>query len=133
MTFSAFSFIFDNISSEDYGLYIGGVDSQEIKSSMASTNTEIVYDSVNNRSENFVYGVKQSERCLEFNIELFSYDKLSRSDISYIDSWLFSNRQPKKLVFCQEDMANYTFYAIFSKNEIKAIFNEPYLLSCKIV
>ena len=133
MTFSAMSFIYDNISSEDYGLYIGSIDNKTITSSMASTNTELIFDSIANRSENFVYGVKQTEPCLTFDIELFSYEKLSRSDISYIDAWLFSNRKPKKLVLCQEDMANYTFYAIFSKNEIKAYANKPYMLTCTIV
>lgn len=133
MTFSAFSFIYDGVSSEDFGLYIGTLDNNDTTSSMASTNIELVFDSIANRSENFVYGVKQSEPCLEFKMDIFSHEPLSRSDISYIDAWLFSNTQPKKLVFCQEDMANYVFYALFSKNEIQAVGGKPCLFSCNVI
>lgn len=130
---NSMSFIYDNKTSEDFGLFLGGFDIQTILNSMASTNTELVYDRVNGRDENLVFGTRSTEPVLTFDLDLFSYDPLSRNDISYIDTWLFSNRQPKKLVLCQEDMTSYHFMAIFSKNEIINHSNSPMGFKCTVV
>lgn len=133
MAVSALSFLYNQISSEDYSLYIGEINGQNLKNDMASTNTEFIMDTVNNRSENFIYGVKQTETNLKFNLKLFGYDKFTKNDITYIDNWLFSNRMPQKLMFCQEDMANYTYHAIFSKNQILYNGNEAFGFDCDII
>lgn len=131
---SSMSFIYNNIPSEDYGLFIGGFNAPAIVENMASTNTELIYDRLaNGRDENLIFGTKISEPLLSFEIELFSYDPLSRNDISYIDNWLFSNRTPKKLVFCQDDMTSYYFMAIFSKNEIIHHSSQPMGFKCTII
>lgn len=131
---SSMSFIYDNVPSEDYGLCIGGFDAPTIIESMASTNTELVYDrpASSDRGDNLIFGTKISESLLTFELELFSYEALSRDDIAYIDNWLFSNRTPKKLVFCQEDMTSYYFMAIFSKNEIISHSNSPMGFKCTV-
>ena len=128
------SFIYDNQSSEDYGLYIGSLNAKSTSNSPASTNSEIVYDTVNNRNEVFIYGVETTEKLLEFDIELFfeDYENIDKSDILYIDQWLFSNKFPKKLVFCQEDMSTYYYNAIFKKNEILYHNNRIYGFKCQI-
>lgn len=133
MAVSAMSFMFDNKSSEDYGIYIGGFDNNPIKEDMASTNIEFVQDKLPTRSENFIYGIVQSEENLKFNINLFSYDYLSKNDITYIDSWLFASNNPKKLMFMQEDMATYTYNAIFSKNNIVYHGNQIIGFNCDVI
>lgn len=130
---NSMSFIYDNISSEDYGLYLGGFDISTIQESMASTNTELIYDRVNGRDENLIFGTKITEPVLQFELKLFSYDPLSRNDISYVDTWLFSNNTPKKLVLCQEDMTTYHFMAIFSKNNVISHANSPMGFTCTVI
>lgn len=124
--------MFDNISSEDYDLYIGSMDNNTTQTSSASTNTEIIYESVQGRDENFVFGVKNNQPVLTFTMKLFSYNKLSRNDISYIDNWLFSQTTPKQLVICQDDMTNYYYMATFSKNDIISFGNVPMGFECTV-
>lgn len=133
MAVSALSFIYNNIPSEDFGLYIGEFDSSVIKTDMASTNIEFIQDHISERSENFIYKVIQSEKNISFDLNLFSYDYLSKSDISYVDNWLFANKKPKPLVFCQGDMSTYTFHAIFSNNQIVYHGNRAIGFKCKVV
>lgn len=134
MKLKALSFIYNNTTSEDYGLYIGSLNAKTTSSSMASSNSEIVYDFVNNRLENFIYGVKLTERLLEFEIELFfeNYENLDKNDIKYIDSWLFSQKYPQRLVFCTEDLSTYYYKAIFKKNDILYHNNKIYGFKCSI-
>lgn len=133
MATKSLSFIYDNISSEDFGLFIGEINGNSLKEDMASTNTELIFDSINGRSENFVYGVVQSEKCLSFEIKLFSYTPISKGDISYVDNWLFANVMPKRLIFCQEDMATYSYDCIFTNNKTLYSGNECYGFSCTAV
>ena len=130
----ALSFIYDGQSSEDYGVYIGEITSSNKKSSMASTNSKIIYDTVPNRTENFIYGVEKTSDTLEFEVNLFfeKYEDIDRDDIKYVDQWLFSNSYPAKLMFCEEDMSIYYFNAIFQKNDVLYINNTPYGFKCKI-
>lgn len=130
----ALSFIYDEKSSEDYGLYIGELNAKTTADSMASTNSEIVYDSVNDRIENFIFGVNVTERLLEFEMNLFfeDYENIDKSDIKYIDQWLFSQKFPKKLILCQEDMSTYYYKAIFKKNDILYHNNKIYGFKCSI-
>lgn len=133
MSITALSFSYNGVDSEDYGLYIGEINPSSVKNTMASTNTEFIQDFLPTRSENFIYGVRQSERNLTFKIKLFSYDFLSKNDVSYIDNWLFSNKQPKRLMFMQEDMATYSYMAIFEKNEIISVGNKIIGFECDII
>lgn len=133
MAVSAMSFIFDNKSSEDFGVYIGGFDNNAIKNDMASTNIQFIQDFLPSRGENFIYGIVQNETNLQFKLNMFGYDYFSKNDISYIDNWLFANKKPKKLMFCQEDMATYTYMAVFSKNEIIYHCNRPIGFECDVV
>lgn len=130
----AISFIYDGTTSEDYGLYIGALNANSTNNSSASTNSEIEYDFVNNRLENFIYGTKLSERLLEFEVELFfeDYENIDKSDVKYIDQWLFSQKFPKRLVFCQQDLSTYYYNAIFKKNEILYHNNRIYGFKCQI-
>lgn len=118
MAFQGMTFIYDGISSDTYELYLGGTDVKAITSATASTNTELVFDSVNGRSKNFVYGVKQSSTTGEFPLYIFSPNELTRYDVHTIDAWLFSNAMPKKLIIVQDDMTEFHYNAIFSKNEV---------------
>lgn len=118
MAFQGQIFIYDGISSDTYGLYIGGIEKKAITSSDAATNTELVYDNVNGRNENFVYGVKKKNTTLEFKLDLFSPNELTRYDVHIIDAWLFSNAMPKELIILQDDMMEFHYNAIFSKGEV---------------
>lgn len=133
MAVTALSFIYNGISSEDFNLYVGGFDSSSIKQDMASTNIEFIQDRLPTRIENFIYGIQQSEANLKFKLNLFSYEYLSRNDVTYIDNWLFANKKPKKLMFCQEDMATYTYLAVFSKNNIIYHGNQIIGFECDVV
>ena len=130
----ALSFIYDEKASEDYGLYIGELNANSTSSSMVSTNTELIYDSVNNRMENFIFGVQITDKLLEFEMNLFfeDYKNIDKNDIKYIDQWLFSQKFPKKLILCQEDMATYYYKAIFKKSEILYHNNKIYGFRCSI-
>lgn len=133
MAFPATSFIYGGISSEDYGLYLGSTSNPGFEKTQASTNPIFIIDSIKSRTHNFIYGIEQSEPNLKFTLDMFTYDYLSRSDIAYIDNAFFSSTMPKKLVFCQEDMANYYYNAIFSKNQIISSGNQVMGFSCDII
>lgn len=126
--------MYDGQSSEDFGLYIGKLSPSSKSSGSASTNSEIIYDSVKNRINNFIYGVEITERLLEFEIELFfeDYKNIDKHDIKYVDQWLFSQKYPQRLVFCAEDMATYYYKAIFKKNDILYYNNKIYGFKCQI-
>ena len=118
MAFQGMTFIYGGISSDIYDLYIGGTDQKAITSANASTNTELVFESVNGRSKNFIYGVKQTDTTLEFKMNIFCLNELTRYDVHIIDAWLFSNATPKPLIIIQDDMTEFHYNAIFSKNKV---------------
>jgi phage-related protein len=134
MAFKAHSFIYDDICSEDYDLYIGSIGGGNgVENSSASTNTEFEMDSIPNRTENFIYRSKTSEPNLKFKAKLYISNKFDKDDMEYIDNWLFANKLPKKLVICQEDMSNYYYMATFSKNEIISVGNLNAGLECEVI
>ena len=134
MACKALSFVYNGQASEDYGLYIGELGGKMEDSSMASTNTELIYDTIPNRIENFIYQVKITEDLLEFNMKLFFENPtdIGKDDLKYIDQWLFSNKYPKKLIICQEDMLNCYYNAIFKDNNILYYGNKPYGYDCTV-
>lgn len=134
MAISTTSFIFRDICSEDFNLYLGEIGgSNGVKNYQASTNTEYIMDTIPNRNETFIYRTQITEPNLKIPVKLFSLGEIDRDDLDYIDAWLFANRTPQKLVFCQGDMANYNFMAIFSKNESVSVGNLSRGLECEIV
>ena len=63
------------------------------------------------------------------NLFFEDYKNIDKNDIKYIDQWLFSQKFPKKLILCQEDMATYYYKAIFKKSEILYHNNKIYGLN----
>lgn len=113
----AVSFIYKNITSEDFDLYIGGINQNGITDMKSNISTEILYDYVTNRNENTIFGVKQKDRLFSFDLSLYSEQEITSQDALYIEDYLFNNPKLDKLVICQEDMMGYYFIGTFTKGE----------------
>lgn len=133
MAQSAMTFIYDNIPSENYGLYIGNLGGSGDDSGESSTSLEVVFDNISSRSENLIYGIRKKEPMLKFNMKLFSYNTLTKEDVAYIDQWLLNNSSFKKLMFCQDDMAKFAYNAIVESTNILYNGNLIYGIECNVL
>ena len=112
MAFYGKSFLYDNIPSETYGLYIldfettGGLTESE-----AGGETEPIEEWIYRRSKSYHYGNIMNTP-LEFDLTVASFDPIPGYDRGKILQWLLGRGSFKKLQICEDDISNVYFNAL---------------------
>lgn len=132
LSFYGYPFIFDNIPSETYGLYISNLGNKGGSSySSGGSDVDIIKQKLTRKSNYFIQGVEQSTP-LEFDLTILSQNELTRDMINIIQKWLFGQMKYKKLQVIQNDLLNIHFNCFLKSPEIITIGNVPYGISCKV-
>lgn len=106
MAFYGSSFIFDGISSDQFGLYLVTFNGTGQAAGNIGGSLEIHEDRINRRSTGLHYGVTANEP-LSFPV-VFTVTEdntyLDRFDVAAVAGWLTGHSQYKPLIICQPDM-----------------------------
>lgn len=104
--------IFDGIPSEEFGLMlVGKLGANEQEGGLLGSSVSIIEDTLSRRPSPIYYSSVQNSP-MEFKLVLSVIDErfiLSRYDLASISSWLYGHYEYKKLIICQDDLADY-FY-----------------------
>lgn len=131
MSFYGYRFIFDDIPSETYGLYISKIGGYSTDSASGGSDVEIVKQKIRRKPNYFIHGIEQSAT-LEFELSILSKDAIPRDVVSVIQKWLFGQMKYKKLRIVQEDMQNYYFNCFLKNPKVIAVGNIVYGFECSI-
>lgn len=126
------SFLYDNIPSETYGLYISNIDADAINSSMGSSSMEIKETKIYRKPSPYFYGATPSPK-LEFEFSAFSKEEIDASQFELIQKWLFSSRSYKKFAIDQVDIQDIYFNCILNEPKIQRVGNLIQGFSCNVV
>jgi len=114
--FQGRSFLYNEIPSELYGLYIMDIDAQAISSSMGSSSMEIYEQKIYRKASPYFYGATASPK-LKFNFSAYSETEIDALRYESIQRWLFSSRNYKKFAIDQFDVQDIYFNAILNEPE----------------
>ena len=127
MSFYSKSFTYADQPSELFNLEIANIEGGT-SSNPGSGSIDIIEQFIQKRPIPYFYGIAYSKK-LEFPVSFFSPDEISAVDISYIQSWLFSQSSYKQLAITQPDMAGIYLNAIFTDSRIMKAGNNIFGIS----
>lgn len=130
MSFYGYSFVFDDVSSEMFGLKIGYLDSGK-KDSDAGANIDIVESNIRRKSKPYFFGTQLSTP-LEIPMVVFSEKILDTWDRSAINKLLFGKQDYSDLQIIQGDMEGYHYRCLLKDPQDTYIGNMPYAKSFKM-
>lgn len=113
MAFYGYTFIFKDIPSEVYNLYISSPDGGMVETS-GSGDVELLTQKVFRNPKPYLLGVQQAP-VLTFDVQFLSPDELLSEDVRLIQSWLFGQQTYNKLQIVQPDMQD-IYYNCFITN-----------------
>lgn len=132
MAFRALTFVFDNIPSETYELYLGQIGGGGVMSQTGSCSVELYTQTIYRKPKPYFFGTQMSS-VLTFELQFLSMTKLSAIDEQNIQRWLFGHQSYKKLQICQCDMQDVYFNCFLTDPEITTVGNYPYQFKCKVI
>lgn len=112
MGFYAKTFVYDNVSSSNYGLRISSLGED---SDHSGANVELISQSVYRKPSSYLLGVKQTP-VLTIPVTITVENELSSTESSVISKWLFGRENYKKLQIIQPDM-QYVYYNAIITNQ----------------
>lgn len=121
MAFWGYTFIFKNIPSETYNLYISSPDGGMIQTA-GSGDVELLTQKVFRNPKPYLLGVQQSP-VLSFDVQFTSPDELMVEDIRQIQAWLFGQSEYQKLQVQQFDMSDVYFNCFITSPQIIKVGN----------
>lgn len=130
MAYTALSFIYDGIPSENFDLYICST-STGIQTEDGGGNVKIITDKTPKMDYNYCFGVEQDEQ-LEFTLTFASTTPKTREEISFINNWLIGKPTYRKLQIMQEDMMDIYYNCIMTDFKISYFGNSPFAFECKV-
>lgn len=125
------SFIYKNIPSEIYGLYIMDIDTNAISSSMGSSSMEIKEKKIFRKAQPYFLGASPVPK-LEFDFSAYSESEIDAERYEAIQKWLFSSRTYEKFAIDEPDIQNIYFNCILNNPEIKRVGGLLYGFSCTV-
>ena len=126
------SFLYDNVPSELYGLYIADIDAQAINSSMGSSAMEIYEQKIYRKAAPYFYGASPSPK-LEFEFSAFSEKEMDAGQFELVQKWLFSSRTYKRFAIDQPDIQDIYFNAILNEPKIERVGGLIQGFRCNVV
>jgi phage-related protein len=115
MAFYGLEFIYNNIPSSNFGLFISKIDGQGVNESSLGSSIKLITKKLFRDPVEFFYGVEQAP-VLEFELEFFSVNPLSAMDRNIISSWLFGQQTRGTLQILQEDFEGIHFNCIMDSS-----------------
>jgi hypothetical protein len=122
MGFNAKNFIYNNIPSQTYGLFLGEIDGSGYTKSSASNQISIIQQKIFRNPVPYLYGVEQSE-VLEFDVSIMSEAEIPSTKYSEISSWLFGKQNYGILRIMQNDMKGVYYKCFFTEPETIRVGN----------
>jgi hypothetical protein len=122
MAFLGLEFIFNNIPSSNFGLFISKIDGQGVNESSLGSSIKLITKKLLRDPVEFFYGVEQAP-VLEFELEFFSVNPLSAMDRNIISSWLFGQQTRGTLQILQEDFEGIHFNCIMDSSSATYVGN----------
>lgn len=121
MGFYSTNFVFRNVPSETYNLYLSTPDGGETMSP-GSSDTQIIEQKVYRKSTPYFYGAELSP-ILEFPITITTPTELTEWDTALIQKWLFGHKEYSKLQIVQEDTSDAYFNCMLVRPQIMKVGN----------
>ena len=131
IVFTATSFIFDGVPSEEYGVMLYFLDDVGTVEDELWTN-DIVEDRLNTRYDPIFYGININKQ-MTFNLTVGSTEYMSRYDVERVADWLTSHNTYKWLDICQDDMRDFRYKAMFTEVKTVHINGLPVAFNCTVV
>jgi phage-related protein len=132
MGFYAYSFLFNDIPSEYYGLKIFNFDNGGKENQNSGGDIEIITQEVYRRPIPYFYGVNQKP-VLTFPLIFGSYSALDGITRNVIHKWLFGQINYKKLVIVQDDMIDKYYNCFLINPQTVYIGNLGYAFEATVV
>lgn len=129
--FTAYDFIFDNISSVNFGLKLINLDNTGLFSGVGSANTEIYTQKVL-RADKVYYLGRSINAPLEFHLTFGSQQPISGLDRNIISNWLFGRSGYKKLQIVQDDLDGMWFNCFLTSPTTTYVGNLQYAFDCTV-
>ena len=133
MAFFGRTFIFNDVPSETYGLYLGQSGSSGEDTNAAGTDVSLLTQKIYRRPVPLFYGAEQTP-VLQFPISMYTInDELTAADFSDVSTWLFGQMGYKKLRIVQNDMQDIYFNCFLTAPQIVRIGNIIRMITATVV
>jgi len=119
------SFLFNNISAEEYDLRILNFDSGGNASSPAGSDIAIYQKYAYRKSKPYLFGTSQNIP-LEFDLTIGSGTPISGELRNLIEDWLLGKKEYLPLQIVQDDLETIIFNVLFTKSSVKYVGNLDY-------
>jgi len=127
---SGYSFIFDGIASDAFGLSIAYLNDFDWKQASGGSNS-LTTDQLTRSAAAILLNVEQSP-VLKFNIDIVSENKLDMQELITIKNWLFGSKEYKKLQIVSDGFAG-TYFNCFLMPENDFMFATGFHgISCSV-
>lgn len=132
MAFWARTFVFDDIPSETFGLFVISEGAAGVIENTGSNSVELFTQEVYRRPTPYFFGTQQTP-VLEFELSFASLDPVDAGTQRQIQKWLFGHSQYKKLQIMQCDMDDMYFNCILTEPKITTVGNFAYMFKCTVI
>lgn len=116
------SFIFDNVPSEIYGLYISSLDNSGAESSDGSSSMDIIEKKIFRRPSPFFLGATPSP-VLTFKLSAFFDGEMDAVHFEAVQKWLFSRREYTRFAVDQPDVQDVYWNCLLIDPTIERVGN----------
>jgi phage-related protein len=130
--FYARNFIFNDIPSEFFGLYLGEFNGGGDATTATSSDVQLLTQKLFRKPVPLFWGAEQTP-VLSFPLAMYSERELTAVDFSEISTWLYGQQNYKELRICQNDMPNVYFNAFLTAPQIVRTGNMIQGTTCTVV
>ncbi len=131
MTYQALSFIYDDVPSEKFGVFLCNQDTG-LNSFNGGGNVDIVTERASQDDVNHIVSIDYN-KVFEFELMFGREEAPDKHMISLINTWLIGHQNYKELRIVQKDMSTVYYRCIMTDFEICSIGNVPYAFKCSVI
>lgn len=132
MAFWTRSFIYDDVPSETYGLFLISEGGSGVLTNVGSGSVNLYTKEVYRRPQVYLYGVQQTP-VLTFNLNFASIKPICADMQAVISKWLFGQPVRKRLQICQDDYQSVYFNCLLTQPEFGMYGNFAYSVRCQVI
>ena len=132
MGFFADTFIFNEIPSEFYDLYLRTINDSGEESVMASSDVQLLTQKLYRKPVLLFFGAEQTP-VLSFPLSMYSPDEITAGVFSEISAWLFGQMNYCPLRICQNDMTDIYFNCFLTSPQIFRAGNIIRGITCTVI
>ena len=135
MAFSGFEFLYNGISSANYGLVISEIDdntSGTVKDSPFGSGVKLITQKLTKNPKPYLYYTEQGD-VLEFDLVINALKPLSSDYKNAVGEWLFDQPSYRRLQIVQNDMEQITYNCIITTAVAKYVGNLCIGWTCHVI